>query len=72
MDFRVDPTMIAPPSLHFLTPCARHAGKYLELQFDLGGGVVGGRVTNFLLEKSRVVRAWRAPPQGTGQAPFLS
>jgi myosin-1 len=31
-------------------------GKYLEMQFDLGGGVIGGRVTNFLLEKSRVVQ----------------
>ena len=30
-------------------------GKYMQLQFDFGGSVVGGKVTNFLLEKSRVV-----------------
>uniref|UniRef100_A0A7S2SEZ6 Myosin motor domain-containing protein n=1 Tax=Rhizochromulina marina TaxID=1034831 RepID=A0A7S2SEZ6_9STRA len=30
-------------------------GKYMELQFDLAGVVIGGRVTNFLLEKSRVI-----------------
>lgn len=31
-------------------------GKYMELQFDFGGAVIGGRVTKFLLEKSRVVQ----------------
>ena len=30
-------------------------GKYMELQFDHGGIVVGGRITNYLPEKSRVV-----------------
>ena len=33
-------------------------GKYFELQFDMSSGAAprGGRITNYLLEKSRVVR----------------
>jgi len=31
-------------------------GKFLELEFDFRGVPVGGVITNYLLEKSRVVR----------------
>jgi myosin-1 len=30
-------------------------GKYMEMQFDFSGQPVGGRITNYLLEKSRII-----------------
>ena len=32
---------------------AAAAGKFLELQFDKGGGIRGAAIRNYLLEKSR-------------------
>ena len=31
-------------------------GKWTEVQFDVGGAIVGGRIINYLLETSRVVK----------------
>ena len=41
--------------LHSLTvPLFSPQGKYIEIEFSRGGEPLGGRVSNFLLEKSRV------------------
>jgi len=40
--------------IEYIWQCVRQ-GKYVEIQFSRGGEPIGGKISNFLLEKVRTV-----------------